>query len=102
MLFGFYGMLLIIEPLRLYLGHVGNLKERLQSISASFMWSLWQIGVASYLIGLQSMTGDGWCTPFEFAILFLYLLLLIPQTILSYIATKNIISADAVEYFTKE
>jgi len=88
-----YGIWILIEPIRLRAGFSGNLKERVSQLSGLFLFSLFpQLVVAFYFIFLQPYTGSGFAFPIEVALNIVYLLLIFPEIIYSYLSARRVIN----------
>ncbi|KAI9203532.1 uncharacterized protein BJ171DRAFT_460367 [Polychytrium aggregatum] len=90
---------IVLEPVRIFMGFTGNLKERVPDLCGSFMLSTFpQLPILLYFCGLQSLTASGFTLPFEFALNFVYALVLIPQILIGYRAAKHIVDIQAARF----
>lgn len=101
MIVAFYGTYVIFEPIRLYLGYFGNLKERVPYLCGCLLFSMWQLGSTSYVIALQPLTGKGFTTPYELGTSLVILMLLIPQLFLGYASAQRIMLSQTVGFYTR-
>ncbi|KAI8910942.1 hypothetical protein EDD86DRAFT_203994 [Gorgonomyces haynaldii] len=99
MIGSFYGMFIIIEPFRLWLGYDGNLNEKVPNLSGCFLLSMWQFGIITYLGALQHRTGGGFYSPYEHGMCFIVFMLLISQMVFGYKAAKRIMNTQTVGFY---
>ncbi|KAI8835158.1 hypothetical protein BJ741DRAFT_649719 [Chytriomyces cf. hyalinus JEL632] len=96
----FYSFFIAVEPLRLWLGFYGNLKERVPDLAGAFLFTLFpQLFTCFYYMSIQPYLGSGFTMPFEIALNTAYCCLLIPQIVLGYISAQGIIKSQAASFF---
>ncbi|KAI8611447.1 DNA mismatch repair protein MutS [Chytriomyces sp. MP71] len=96
----FYSFFIAVEPLRLWLGYSGNLKERVPDLAGAFLFTLFpQAFCCFYFMSIQPKLGYGFTTPFEVALNSTYCLLLLPEAVLAYLAASAIVRAQAASFF---
>ncbi|ORY31175.1 hypothetical protein BCR33DRAFT_666065 [Rhizoclosmatium globosum] len=96
----FYSFFLVIEPLRLWLGFAGNLKERVPDLAGCFLFTLFpQMFTCFYYMGWQPFLGNGYTLPFEVALNSAYCILLIPELYFCYMSAQAIIKSQAASFF---
>ncbi|KAI8847515.1 hypothetical protein BC829DRAFT_362941 [Chytridium lagenaria] len=96
----FFAAFVIVEPIRLWLGYTGNLKERVPDLAGFFLFTCFpQIFSCFYYISIQPKLGSGFSIPFEIALNTVYLFLLIPEIFLGYMAARAIIRSQAASFF---
>ncbi|KAJ3311172.1 Transmembrane protein 17 [Blyttiomyces sp. JEL0837] len=95
-----YCLFILVEPLRLWLGYSGNLRERVPDLAGSFLLTFFpQIFVCFYYMSIQPKLGNGFSVPFEIALNIIYCSLLVPETFLCYQAALAIIKSQAAAFF---
>ncbi|RKO84027.1 hypothetical protein BDK51DRAFT_12265, partial [Blyttiomyces helicus] len=91
---------IMFEPMRLWLGYSGNLRERVPELSAFFLFTLFpQFVTCVYLAFGQPFTAHGFATDLEVAVNIAYLLMLGPELVLGWRAAKNVVDAQAARFF---
>jgi transmembrane protein 17 len=97
-----YAIFLLVEALRLWLGFSGNMRERVPEIAGCFLFSIFpQIVISLYFMSLQPLSGYGFTMALEYALNIVYLALLLPQVVLSYLAAKHIVQAQTANFFLR-
>lgn len=97
-----FAIFVLLEPLRLWLGHSGNLRERVPELAGCFLFSLFpQFVISFYFLQLQPLTGWGFTHSLEFALNLVYLAFLIPQILGSYVAARHIVRMQTAHFFLK-
>ncbi|KAI8925828.1 hypothetical protein BC831DRAFT_426367 [Entophlyctis helioformis] len=90
----------IMEPVRLWLGYNGNLRERVPEISGCFVFSCFpQLLVLVYLLVGQPFTSRGFSLPIETALNFVYMCLVVPEIVFGYLAARAIVKQRTIEFF---
>ncbi|KAJ3042530.1 Transmembrane protein 17 [Rhizophlyctis rosea] len=85
-----------IEPGRLWLGYVGNLREQVPHLSGTLLLTLFpQLLIAFYFAAIQDRIADGVRLPFESAINGIYIFFLIAELGVGYVAAKRMIRIQA-------
>lgn len=93
---------LVIEPLRLWLGFSGNLRERVPELTGCFLFSLFpQVIIAVYFLMLQPMAGYGFITALEVSLNSVLLIFLIAESVLGYLAAKRSVRMQTANFFLK-
>ncbi|KAI9331200.1 hypothetical protein BDR26DRAFT_870527, partial [Obelidium mucronatum] len=96
----FYSFFIAVEPLRLWLGYCGNLKERVPDLAGCFLFTFFpQLFTCFYYMGWQPKLGYGFTLPFEVALNASYSLLLIPEMYFGYASAQAIIKSQAASFF---
>ncbi|KAI9011325.1 hypothetical protein BC832DRAFT_529244, partial [Gaertneriomyces semiglobifer] len=89
-----------VEVARLWLGFVGNLRERVPDLSSCLLLSVFpQLLIVIYFTALQPYTGSGFIHPAERTISAIYLLLLTLQVFYICRAAQRIISVQSARFF---
>ena len=93
----FYLVFIIIEPIRLYLGFHGNMRERIPEITGCFLFTCFpQLIIVLYFLFLQPMMGAGFAMPFDIALNLVYLLMMAPEMVFAYLGAQRILEQQSV------
>lgn len=88
----FYAVIFAIEPVRLYLGHNGNLNQLVSQLAGFFMFgSLIEVPLIVFCMGEKAM-------PMEYALDLVTLLLVVPQSLVALATIRHINRTDAVKH----
>ncbi|EGF80503.1 hypothetical protein BATDEDRAFT_88744 [Batrachochytrium dendrobatidis JAM81] len=94
------GAFVVIEPIRLWLGYSGNLKERVPDLSGCFVFSIFpQLLICLYFMLLQPIMGNGVTMPFDYALNLVYILMIAAEIVYGYMAAKDIVQNHTMHIY---
>ncbi|KAL2914043.1 hypothetical protein HK105_206488 [Polyrhizophydium stewartii] len=90
----------VIEPVRLWLGYIGNMKERVPDLSGCFIFTLFpQLLISFYFMVGQPYMGRGFTLPFETAVNLVYMAMLVCECVFGYLAARRIVRSHSIHFF---
>ncbi|KAJ1537947.1 hypothetical protein HK405_014224 [Cladochytrium tenue] len=96
----FFALYVIVEPLRIWFGYSGNLREKVPDLAACFLFTLFpQLFACSYFALIQPRLGSGLTAPFELGLNACAALLLLPHLPLCRAAAAAIVRSQAAAFF---
>eukprot|EP00842_Homolaphlyctis_polyrhiza_P001732 jgi/Hompol1/255/HPOL_004110-RA len=100
---------IVTEPIRLWLGYYGNLKERASAspyfgnvpdLSGCFLLSFFpQAFTCLYFMYAQEFMGGGFTMPFDSAINFIYLCMICGEVVFGYLAARRIVQSHTILFY---
>ncbi|TPX36668.1 hypothetical protein SmJEL517_g01361 [Synchytrium microbalum] len=84
---------MLLEPLRIFMGYTGNLREQVGELAICVILGILQIVICVYFVNLQQLAGSS-PLPWEFGINIAYIIWLVPQIFLAVLAGNRFIQAQ--------
>lgn len=98
-----FALFTICEPIRLWLGYSGNLRESIPDLAGFFMLSCFpQFPTTIYFIGFQPISLLGYALPMDIALNIVYGSLILAQLVTSWFGGQRIVQSHAAQFLLRQ